>query len=46
MATVSFSIARDNGVVLNATSNIPDEQVIDMAAMIGAMIFDSSVALE
>lgn len=46
MASVNISIARDNGTVMNAGCEIPDEQVIEMASMIGAMIFDASVALE
>lgn len=44
MASVSLSITRDNGLVLNASSEVPDAIVIDMAGMIGAMIFDASYA--
>ena len=45
MATVSLTIARDSGIVLNASSEVDDATVLDMASMIGAMIFDASVAL-
>lgn len=45
MATVSMSITRPGGLVLNAAAEVPDEMVIEMASMIGAMIFDASVAL-
>lgn len=44
MATVSIGIVRDNGIHINASAEIADAEVIDMAGMIGAMIFDASYA--
>lgn len=44
MASVSLAITRDNGLVLNASSEVPDAAVVEMAGMIGAMIFDASYA--
>lgn len=44
MATVTISIARDNGTVLNASADVADSAVVDMAGMVGAMIFDASYA--
>lgn len=44
LATVTLSITRGSGIVLNAAASVPDEMVIDMAGMIGAMIFDASYA--
>lgn len=43
-ATVSLNITRGSGVALHASAQVPDEMVIDMAGMIGAMIFDASYA--
>lgn len=45
MATVNLNITRGNGINLNATAQVPDEMVMEMAGMIGAMIFDASVAM-
>lgn len=44
MATVSIGITRDNGIHINASAEVDDASVIDMAGMIGAMIFDASYA--
>lgn len=43
MATVSFSITRDSGIVLTAHAEVGDSEVADMASMIGAMVFDASI---
>lgn len=45
MASVSIGITRTNGITTSASAEVPDEMVIDMAGMIGAMIFDASLAL-
>lgn len=43
MATVTISIKRQNGVNLTATStDIDDSQVIEIAMMLGALVFDSA----
>lgn len=43
MATITFSIARENGIVVNASANVDDAMVLDMTGMIGAMVFDASL---
>ena len=43
MATVTINIKRQNGVNLTATSaDIDDEAVIEIAMMLGALVFDSA----
>lgn len=43
MATVTINIKRQNGVNLTATSSdIDDEAVIEIAMMLGALVFDSA----
>ena len=43
MATVTISIKRQNGVNLTATStDIDDSQIIEIAMMLGALVFDSA----
>lgn len=44
MASVSITINRDNGTVINATGIVPDAMLTDTAAMIGAMLFDATAA--
>ena len=42
MATITVSVRRDNGVNIQATSaDIDDNAVIDLAMMLGALVFDS-----
>lgn len=45
MATVSFSVTRDNGIVVTASAEVDDLMVLDMSGMIGAMVFDASLAM-
>lgn len=43
MATVTINIKRKNGVNLTATStDIDDDQIIEIAMMLGALVFDSA----
>ena len=43
MATVTINIKRQNGVNLTATSSdIDDDAVIEIAMMLGALVFDSA----
>lgn len=42
MASVSITVNRDNGTVINATGVIPDELLADTAAMLGAMLFEAA----
>ena len=44
MAQVSISIVRENGIVMNASADVDDAAVIDIAGMLGAMVFDASYA--
>ena len=45
MANVSISISRDSGIVLNASCEVADEQILEMCSLIGAMIFDASIGM-
>lgn len=43
MATVTITVKRQNGVNLTATStDIDDNAVIEIAMMLGALVFDSA----
>lgn len=44
MASVQITIQRDNGTSINASGVVPDELIVDTAAMLGAMLFEAAAA--
>lgn len=44
MANVNITIERENGTRITAGGSVPDALIADTAAMLGAMLFEASVA--
>jgi len=44
MASVDFTIRRDNGVTITASGQVDDALLVDMGSTLGAMLFDASTA--
>ena len=44
MAEVNVTIRRDNGMNVSATGQVDDAMVVDIASMLGAMLFDAATA--
>lgn len=43
-ASVSISIQRPNGTQITARGDVPDEMIVDIAATLGALIFEANAA--
>ncbi|MFD0044754.1 hypothetical protein ACFVGV_06140 [Pseudarthrobacter scleromae] len=41
-ASVSVSIMRPNGTSISGSAQVPDEMIADIAATLGALIFDAA----
>lgn len=44
MAQISINITRDNGTQIAGSGTVDDALLIDIASMLGAMLFDASTA--
>ena len=44
MAEVNVSIRRDNGMNVSASAEVDDMFVVEIASMLGAMLFDAATA--
>lgn len=42
MANVQLTIRRDNGVTVNASGDVDDALIADIAMTLGAILFDAS----